>query len=204
MVLPDRLGKLTGRTASADGGARSAVRAGRVMTHPDQLAVPASTPYSRTRSINRVRRACLMHVPLVAPSREPASESTTALEIPTYVELRSMATMSTRRRAHRRAWLGMRIWRHRCVGRPRDCEAISYCLSASVRVPSSGHPIAAASHRPLSGPEEEHGRRESAAGAGRSLRTVGGVPKQHRAPVVVRARRSPVRRAEADLEYVSK
>lgn len=75
---------------------------------------------------------------------------------------------------------------HRGVGRPRDCEAISYCLSASVRVPSSGHPIAAASHPPLSGPEEEHGRRESAAGAGRSLRTVGGVPKQHRARVVVR------------------
>ena len=92
MVLPDRLGKLTGRTASADGGARSAVLAGRVMTHPDQLAVPASTPYPRTRSINRVRRACIMMCLSSRRAGEPASESTTAPEIPTYVGLRSMST----------------------------------------------------------------------------------------------------------------
>ena len=44
MVLPEELRKLTGCTASADGGASSVALARRVMTLPDQAALPASTP----------------------------------------------------------------------------------------------------------------------------------------------------------------
>ena len=57
MVLPERLAKLTGRTASAAGAVSRATLAGRVMTRPDQLAALASAPDPSTRSTNR-DRAC--------------------------------------------------------------------------------------------------------------------------------------------------